>query len=148
MGLGDEAHFQNDHRVVNRDSWSPLRGAHVLVGLVAGAFAPSGVVHLALDDSVVGRRGPKIAAMSLYRDAARSSRTQLVKTTGLRWLCVMLLAPMPFALRRWGLPILNRPGAIGALQLATGSASQEAHGLGGAGIASGEALASGSDNNL
>jgi len=107
MGLSDEVHYQNYHRVVNRDCWSLVNGARVLVGLVVRAFAPSGEVHLVLDDTVVRRRGPKIAALGVYRDAVRSSRTQVVKTTGLRWLCVMLLAPMPFALRRWALPVLT-----------------------------------------
>src|SRR5207302_4180599 len=37
----------------------------------------------------------------------RSSRKQLVKTSGLRWICLLLLVPIPFAARTWALPVLT-----------------------------------------
>ena len=37
----------------------------------------------------------------------RSSRGHFVKASGLRWLCVMLLAPVPWAGCVWGLPFLT-----------------------------------------
>ncbi len=79
MGLGDKGHFQNYHRVMNRDRWSALYAACVLVDLVPRAFAPSGKVHLAPDDTVIRRRGPKVSALGLYRDAVRLSRTRLIR---------------------------------------------------------------------
>src|ERR687894_795997 len=52
-------------------------------------------------------RGERIAAKGIYRDPVRSSRGHFVKASGLRWLCVMLLAPVPWAGCVWGLPFLT-----------------------------------------
>jgi DDE superfamily endonuclease len=53
------------------------------------------------------RRGEKIAAKGIYRDAVRSSKSFLVKSSGLRWISLMLLAPIPWAGRVWALPFLT-----------------------------------------
>jgi hypothetical protein len=37
----------------------------------------------------------------------RSSKSFFVKTSGLRWVCLMLLAPIPWAQRVWALPFLT-----------------------------------------
>lgn len=108
MGLSDQKHFQNYHRLLNRVRWSPREGAkHLLIALVEH-FVPSGVLLLALDDTLERRRGKNIAAKGVYRDAVRSSQSHFVKASGLRWLCVMLLTEMPFSPRRWALPVLTR----------------------------------------
>ena len=104
MGLSEEEQFQHFHRVLNRVKWSPLNGSrHLLMALIA-AFAPSGPLVMALDDTIERRRGPKIAARGLYRDPVQSSHNNLVKTSGLRWLCLMLVVPIPWARRYWALP--------------------------------------------
>ena len=59
------------------------------------------------DDTIERRRRAKIAAKGIYRDAVRSSHSHLVKASGLRWLRLMLLAPVPFAQRVWALPFLT-----------------------------------------
>ena len=53
------------------------------------------------------RRGAKIAAAGIYRDPVRSSRSHFVKVNGLRWICLMLLVPIPWAGRVWALPFLS-----------------------------------------
>jgi len=53
------------------------------------------------------RRGEKIKAKGIYRDPVRSSRSHLVKASGLRWLCAMVLAEIPWAGRVWALPFLT-----------------------------------------
>jgi hypothetical protein len=35
--------------------------------------------------------GAKIAAREIYRDPVRSSKSHVVKASGLRWVCLMLL---------------------------------------------------------
>ena len=59
------------------------------------------------DDTLERRRGARIKAKGIYRDAARSSHSHLVKTSGLRWHCLMLLVPVPLAGRLWALPFLT-----------------------------------------
>jgi len=43
----------------------------------------------------------RIAAKGIYRDPVRSSDSHLVKASGLRWLSLMLLVPIPWAQRVW-----------------------------------------------
>ena len=42
-----------------------------------------------------------------HRDAVRSSRHQLVKASGLRWISLMWLGQVPWAGRHWALPVLT-----------------------------------------
>ena len=107
MGLSQERHFQNYHRVLSRARWSSLATARVLLELVVQSFAPRGVVVIGLDDTLERRRGEKIKAKGIYRDPVRSSRAQVVKASGLRWLCAMVLAEIPWAKRVWALPFLT-----------------------------------------
>lgn len=107
MGLSGEKHFQNYHRVLNRAVWSSLEASHILLGLLVSAFAVRGPVILGLDDTIERRRGAKIKAKGIYRDPVRSSHKHFVKASGLRWLSLMLLAPIPWAKRVWALPFLT-----------------------------------------
>jgi hypothetical protein len=107
MGLSWEEHFQNYHRVLNRAVWSSREASCILFGLLMNAFARSGPVILGLDDTIERRRGAKIKAKGIYRDPVRSSHSHFVKASGLRWLSLMLLAPIPWAQRVWALPFLT-----------------------------------------
>ena len=108
MGLSQEKQFQNFHRVLNRATWSSRAASCVLLRLLVAAFvAADGPVVFGIDDHIERRRGAKIAARGIYRDAVRSSKSFFVKTSGLRWVCIMLLAPIPWAQRVWALPFLT-----------------------------------------
>jgi hypothetical protein len=107
MGLSDEKHFQTYHRVLNRAVWSGLAVSRILLGMLVQAFAPTGTVVLGIDETIERRRGGKIKAKGIYRDPVRSSRSHFVKASGLRWLSVMFLAPIPWAQRVWALPFLT-----------------------------------------
>src|ERR671938_809544 len=60
MGLSQEEHFQNYHRVLNRAQWSSLALARVLVEMVVRTFVPAGPVVIGIDDTLERRRGEKI----------------------------------------------------------------------------------------
>ena len=108
MGLSGETQFQNYHRVLNRATWSSRALSRILLRALVAAFVPPGApVILGLDDHIERRRGAKIAAKGIYRDAVRSSKSFFVKTSGLRWVSVMLLAAIPWAQRIWALPFLT-----------------------------------------
>jgi hypothetical protein len=107
MGLSHDTHFQNYHRVLNRAVWSSLEASHILLGLLVSAFARRGPIVLGLDDTIERRRGAKIKAKGIYRDPVRSSHSHYVKASGLRWLSLMLLTPIPWAQRVWALPFLT-----------------------------------------
>src|SRR5450631_655878 len=107
MGLSDERRFQIYHRVLNRAVWSCRLASPILLRMLVAAFAPTGPLVLVLDDTIERRWGPQISARGIYRDAVRSSDSHFVKTSGLRWLSLMLLVPIPWAGRVWALPFLT-----------------------------------------
>ena len=107
LGYGRERRFTNYHRVLNRAAWRPRAASRLLLHRLVQAFVPDGPVVLGLDDTIERRRGPKINAKGIYRDPVRSSDSHFVKASGLRWLSVMLLAPVPWAGRCWALPFLT-----------------------------------------
>jgi len=107
VGLSQEKHFQNYHRVLNRARWSSLEASRILLVLLVNAFALFGPIVMGLDDTIERRRGANIKAKGIYRDPVRSSHSHMVKASGLRWLSLMLLAPIPWAGRVWALPFLT-----------------------------------------
>src|SRR5437667_8687285 len=107
MGLSQEGHFQTYHRVLNRARWSSLALARVRLEMVVRTFVPAGPVVIGIDDTLERRRGEKIKAKGIYRDPVRSSRSHVVKASGLRWLCAMVLTEVSWAGRVWALPFLT-----------------------------------------
>jgi len=108
MGLSRERQFQTFHRVLNRDRWSSRHLSCILLRVLVQTFVPTDQpLVIGLDDHIERRRGAKIAAKGIYRDPVRSSKSFFVKTSGLRWVCLMLLAPIPWAQRVWALPFLT-----------------------------------------
>jgi hypothetical protein len=108
MGLSGEVHFENYHRVLSRAVWSSRHASRILLQLLLAAFvAPEAPVILGIDETIERRRGAQIAAKGIYRDPVRSSKEFFVKTSGLRWICLMLLAPIPWIGRVWALPFLT-----------------------------------------
>ena len=107
MGLDQGAGFAVYHRVLSVGRWSSRAVARRLLLLLVAALVPAGPVVLGLDDTIERRWGAKIKARGIYRDPVRSSHGHFVKASGLRWLCVMLLAPIPWAGCVWALPFLT-----------------------------------------
>lgn len=107
IGRRDGATFTTYHRLLNRSRWSGRAMVRCLLGLLVEAFVPSGTVVIGIDETIERRWGAKIKARGIYRDPVRSSKGHFVKASGLRWISVMLLTPVPFAGRVWGLPFLT-----------------------------------------
>lgn len=108
MGLQNDKQFQNYHRVLNRTKWSSRAVSRILLSLLVTLFVPANApVVVGIDETIERRRGSKIAARGIYRDPVRSSQEFFVKTSGLRWICLMVLTPIPWACRIWALPFLT-----------------------------------------
>src|SRR3954468_16819035 len=107
MGLEQAPGFAVHHRVLSHARWSSRAVGHRLLLLLVAAFVPTGPVIVGIDDTIERRWGPKIKARGIYRDAVRSTKGQFVKTSGLRWLSLMVIVPVPWAARRWALPFLT-----------------------------------------
>jgi hypothetical protein len=107
MGRDQDQDFGAYHRVLSRAVWSPRRAARLLLVQLIRRFVPEGPLVFGIDDTIERRWGQKIEARGIYRDPVRSSAGHFVKASGLRWLSVMLLAPIPWASRVWALPVLT-----------------------------------------
>ena len=77
--------------------------SRVLLGLVVKAFVPEGPLVVGIDETLERRYGKKIRAKGVYRGPVRSTHENFVKSSGLRWVCVMLLVEIPWASRISGL---------------------------------------------
>src|SRR5262249_13218924 len=107
VGLSHLRTFQAYHRVLNRAKWSSRGASRILFGRVVATFAPTGPLVVGIDETIERRRGKRIAAAGIYRDPVLSSHSHFVKVRGLRWICLMLLVPVPWARRVWALPFLT-----------------------------------------
>lgn len=108
LGLKDDKQYQNYHRVLNRAKWSGLQISKILLGLLVPVFITAGFpVVLGADETLERRRGKKIKARGIFRDAVRSSQTHTTYSSGLRWVSMMLLVPLPWTDRVWALPFLT-----------------------------------------
>ena len=107
MGLAQRPQCYRYHRVRSRDPWSSLAAGRVLLRRLVAAFVSDGPLVFGIDETSERRRGSTIAANGICRDAVRSSKGHFVKASGVRWGCLMLLAPIPWAGRAWALPVLT-----------------------------------------
>ncbi len=108
MGLGCERHFINDHRVLNRATWSIRQSGRMLLGWLMTSLMPAGAtIVLGADDMGERRAGRKITAKGGGRDAVRSSTKPVIRCCGLKWVSMRRLVPVPWGQRMWAWPLLT-----------------------------------------
>lgn len=107
MGLGGERSFSKYHRVFNQAQWSGLALSKILLGLLIRCLPKSWPILVAVDETLERRRGKKIKAKGMYRDAVRSSQSNVVTCMGLKWEVMTLIVPLPWSKRPWALPFLS-----------------------------------------
>src|SRR5258706_15384774 len=113
MGLSQERTYAQYHHVLSRAVWSGLEVSAILLRLLVKTFDRGGPLVFGVDETIERRRGEKIAAKGIYRDAVRSSKSHFVKVSGLRWISVMWLTRVPFAQRIWANAVKNGVGPFG-----------------------------------
>jgi hypothetical protein len=107
MGLGGEAHYINYHRVMSRAKWSSLEAAKILLGILIAVLRVNSPILIGIDETIERRKGKKIKAKGIYRDAVRSTKKQVVKCLGLKWIVMMVMVQLPWSQRVWALPFLS-----------------------------------------
>ena len=108
MGRSDQSDYARYHEVLNRAVWSPREAARILLLLLLRHLdRGDGPLVFGIDETLERRRGAQIKARGIHRDAVRSSRHQLVKASGLRWISLIWLGQVPWAGRYWALPVLT-----------------------------------------
>src|SRR3954471_23815918 len=127
VGLGEERRFATYHRVLNRGVWSALAVSRLLLDLLVHTFlAPDAPLELVVDETLERRRGRQLAWKGRFHAAARSQSGHVVTRDGIRWICVMLLVPVPWSRRRWALPFLTIPTFSPATSARLGKAHRTA----------------------
>lgn len=109
LNLAGEKAFHKYHRLLSRDKWSALQLSTILLDKLVDAFGVEGQpLVFGIDETIERRWGGKISKRGIYRDAVRSSQSHFVKCSGLRWMSLMLLTPLPWLSNScWALPILT-----------------------------------------
>lgn len=108
MGLDDDPRFEKYYRVLNRNRWEPMYLSKLLLALIIRLCVPAGKpLILAVDETLERRWGPKITALGVFRDPVRSTEKKVVYASGLRWLALAIVIPVPWGRRRWALPFLT-----------------------------------------
>lgn len=107
MGLSQEKRFEKYHRVLNLAKWNSVACAKILLGLLVQILPASMPILIVVDDTIERRNGKKIKAKGCYRDACRSTQKLVVKCYGLKWVCFMLIVPLPWCKRPWALPFMT-----------------------------------------
>lgn len=108
MGLGADPHYSKYHRVLNRDCWSPWLVSKILLNLILRIFLSSGgSLILMIDETLERRRGKQIKYKGWFRDPILSTKEHVVKSLGIRWICLAVLVPVPWSQRPWALPFMT-----------------------------------------
>ena len=107
MGLAEPVGFARYHEVLNRARWDARAVARQVLLHLLDKLLPSGPVVIGIDDTIERRWGAKIKARGIYRDPVRSSKGHFIKTSGLRWLSLMVVLPIRWSGRHWALPFLT-----------------------------------------
>jgi hypothetical protein len=110
MGLDKQKGFHRYHRVLSRAVWSSREASPILLELLVEAFVPEGApLVVGVDEETLERRrGKKIAAKGIYRATRLDPAPRPLREDQRpqRWVCVALLAPIPWASRVWALPLV------------------------------------------
>lgn len=107
IGLSHETSFAKYHHVLNRVAWSPLLAAKILLNLIVSITGRSNPLIMFIDETLERRKGPKMKAKGYYRDAARSSKKTIVKSSDLKWLSLAISWRFPFSGRSFALSFMN-----------------------------------------
>jgi hypothetical protein len=107
MGLSQDSGFAKYHHVLNRVRWSSLSASKILFNLILKISHTAQPIVLFVDETLERRKGRMIKAKGYYRDAVRSSKSIVVKSSGLKWLTFAISWRFPFSLRYFALPFLT-----------------------------------------
>jgi hypothetical protein len=106
LGALAPGHPSSYHRVFSRSPWCCWQLARRFTSLILARLAACGVIELAGDDTVAEHPGPRVYGKGRHRDPVRSTHSFTAFRWGHKWVVLALLVHLPFATRRWALPLL------------------------------------------
>jgi len=106
-GEAENRQWSSFHQVLNRARWSALSASRCLLLLIVDTLLPpDAAIEIAIDETLERRWGPLIKKRGHYRDSALSSRKRSVSSSGLRWIVMAVVVPVPWSQQPWALPFL------------------------------------------
>src|SRR5437763_13179671 len=106
LGALAPGHPSSYHRVFSHRRWSGWRLARLLAGWVFTHLLPDGPIEVAGDDTVEEHPGDRVYGKGCHRDPVRSTHSYTAFRWGHKWVVIGVLVRLPFASRRWALPVL------------------------------------------
>lgn len=110
------------HRFLRAGAWTMADLWRVLISLLVARLAPTGVLHVDLDDTLFHKTGRKIEGAGVFRDPVRSTARNVVYALGLNVVVLTLRLTPPWGGEPLGLPVnlrLYRKGGPSHLELGT-----------------------------
>lgn len=106
-GSTHNGHHSCYHRFFSQAAWLLDDLCQVLARLLVAVFAPTGVIELAVDDTLCRKRGLTIYGTGMHHDPLISSRALALVSWGHDWVVICLLLRCPFwsPTKVWALPI-------------------------------------------
>jgi hypothetical protein len=103
VGMQGEKAFANYHHLLSRSKISMLQGSKELIKMILPLTGVS--VVFVIDEHLERRRGNKIKAKATYRDPVASSKSRIIRATGLKWMVLAILVSFSWSKRSFALPI-------------------------------------------
>ncbi len=109
------------HRFFPDARWSMVGLWRILTGMLVQLFCRTGIITMALDDTLFHHSGKKVNGAGYWRDAVRSTKSKTVYAWGLNLVVLTLQIQPPWGGEPLGLPInmrLHRKNQASLIELA------------------------------
>lgn len=106
-GCVHRGHHSRYHRFFSQSAWCLDQLSRVLAKMLIAAFAPTGIIYLAVDDTLCRKRGLTVYGSGMHHDPLISSRAKPLVSWGHDWVVITLIVVGPFwaPSKVWSLPI-------------------------------------------
>ena len=99
-------HHERFHRFFSRGTWRPENVGRLLFERILRQLCPTGRIVIALDDTLVAKKGPDVFGIGSHLDPVRSTKRFRVFSFGHIWVVAAVVVRVPFSPRKWALPVL------------------------------------------
>lgn len=109
-GSTHKGHHSRYHRFFSHAAWELDDLCRVLAQLLVRIFAPTGLIVLAVDDTLCRKRGLTVYGTGMHHDPLISSRAKPLTSWGHDWVVLTLIVRCPFwsPTKVWSLPVAFR----------------------------------------
>jgi len=101
-------HHERFHRFFSRGTWRPDSVGRWIFERIVKQLCPQGRLVLALDDTLVSKKGAEVFGIGSHLDPVRSTKRIRIFSFGHIWVILAVVVRLPFSSRAWALPILLR----------------------------------------